>query len=355
MKKGFNWRVFWGILLGMMTGSLVEVLLLSLPYMPSGILTGLIVLPTLVASLLGTMAGWPALAAVSFSCLRAAIAWGGSAAGLAVAEAILLPVWGIQWILGRRPRFYQGIAQSACLQFGALAVLIINAWMLARQDPITMLLDYCRAVLERQPETPFMLGTMGQIGLFGSRTGLDFTRVLTRAQQSALLDELYALYKAELQLVLARIILYAGLLGGALSYWLSARMLARKGAEPQVSYAHPRDWFLPAHLILGPPACMLACYLCRQAGLPGADAAFYAMEGLCMLVFTAQGMGAVDRLLFGRGISPGIRNAVLIVAAMVVQIALTLIGAVSALLGRKGLISTRVRKGFNQHKGGNGQ
>jgi hypothetical protein len=355
VEKGFNWSVFWGILLGLMAGGLMEALLLSLPYMPSGMITGLIVLPTLIASLLGTMAGWPALVAVSFSCLRAAIAWGGSAAGLAVAEGILLPVWGIQWILNRRPRFFQGIAQSACLQFGALAVLVMSAWLLVRQDLVDVLLDYCRAVLERQPETPLMLNTMGQLGLFGRQTGLDFTRVLTRIQQSALLDKLYVLYKSELQLMLARIILYAGLLAGALSYWLSARILAKKGAEPPVSYAHPRDWFLPPHLILGPPACMLVCYLCWKMGLPGADAVFYAMEGLCMLVFTVQGIGAVDRLLFGRGASPRIRQAVLIVAAMVAQIVLALIGAASVLLGRKGLISTRIRKRSHQNKGGNGQ
>lgn len=354
--KSLVWRhKISGIILALLLGPLVESLLISLALMPWVMLSALITVPSLILSLLGVWSGLPALAVGSAACLSTAYMVGGSGAALAVCEACVIPAWAVMLILWRRPRFYQGVMQSAFFHFGALAVLVACLWITSGKDVIEYGMGLLRSMADAMPpqQTSLMLTSMGMTGMLGSETGISFGHMLTQQECARLLDDIYQISATDFRQTLAQTLLVGGMTSGALSYWLCARVAATRGDEPAVSYAHPRDWRLPGHLIIGPAACALACYLAWHAGLSGADAAYIAMFSLAIQLLTVQGMGCTDRFLFKKGLPPGPRRAVIIGLLLLFQMALPVLGAISGLFGSQGLVSNWLKNRNN--KGGDPQ
>lgn len=351
MEKRVSRKLVPGVIWGLVSGALLAPALLAM-FLSTVLASPFVLLPTVAAAMLGAWAGWPALAASSVSCLAAGFSLGGGAAALVAAEIVLLPAWGIYMILARRPRFYEGVAQSAFLQLGALLVLLAGAWLVVRQDLALYFASQLRQLAQGMSWDYFqaMYAAVNQVT---GGAAVDFA-ALGEAGREAFLDEWFALYTGQLQQSLPQILMCSGLLTGALAYWLSARILARRSDDPPVSYAHPRDWRLVGHLIVGPPVCALICYIAYQSGMEGADAAYLAIMGLNSLLFTVQGIGALDRMLFKAGASTGKRGVILVVMVLVAQLALPLIGVASALFGSKGLISQWLKK-RGKDKGGDGR
>lgn len=342
-----------GLLLGLLTGMLVPPSLAVMFY-ATVIGAPCVLLPTAAAAALGAWGGVWALGAASLSCVGAGYALAGGLGALAAAELFALPAWASWALLRRRPRFSTGVWGCVFAQLAAMVALLAGAWMAAGR-PLTQaytqyLLDYAQGLPWEAPELADLAAALSSL------TGGQSLASLEAQERAQLLENWFSLYRAQLQRTLPQLILGTGLISGALAYWFPARVLYRRGDTPPVDYAHPRDWFLPGHMVLGPPLCALACYGAYRGGVSWGEAGCLAMLEVSQLFFTAQGLGAVDRAMTRRGAGNGPRLLAMAALFLLAQWGLALAGLISALLGRQGLITRWLnkRRGAND-KGGNGR
>ncbi|MDO4546827.1 MAG: DUF2232 domain-containing protein [Clostridia bacterium] len=327
-----------GAVLGVMSGFGMMVALAFSP---------IALLPTIIISLLGIWAGLPSALVATASNLFVAYSLGGGILALVVIETMIIPAWCVIALIARRTRYYDGIKQSVFMQCGALFVLVVGARLAIGEDIVEYLMNSLRGAINSYPEeyVQMFVAYMGQAGLFGSQTGLDFTQAIPSEQLTALLDAFFAAYTTELNRSLVSMLLTTGVVTGAASYGLSAFIVSRRGDDPIIDYAHPCDWRLSPSLIIGPPACALIFYIAYNMGTRGADSAYLAMYSLCVLLFMAQGAGAVDRWFRKTGATKSIR--LFIIAVLVItglRNLLAIAGVISALGGSEGLISKAIKK-----------
>lgn len=345
MRKVQERHLVAGIALGLLSGAL-------LPFTLGA--ASVIMLPSVIVATLGAWSGAAAALAASFSQLAVARMIGGGMMMLVVFTAMLLPAWGVFFLIGYRPRFEQGVKWSALITLGALFVLLLSAWLAVRGNLIDALVGALRASMEALPEDLLgsVLGLWGQMGLFGmGAVGIDFTGVLTAAERVQVLDALARTMTALLQQSFASMLLTNGVLTGAVSYLLAARIAHRRALVPSVDYRYPRGWRLTPGLIVGPPACALACAIAHWLGLDGADAAGWAFFDLSGLLFLVQGIGAADRRLHEGRVPKRYRTFTLVMLALVGSYFLRIAGIFSALVGSQGLVTQYIKR----HTGRNGK
>lgn len=345
MRKVQERHLVAGIALGLLSGAL-------LPFTLGA--ASIIMLPSVIVATLGAWSGVAAALAASFSQLAVARAIGGGMLMLVVFTAMLLPAWGVFFLIGRRPRFEQGVKWSALMTLGALFMLLLSAWMAVRGSLIDALVHALRASVEALPGDLLgtVLGIWGQTGLFGpNAAGIDFTRALTAVERVQVLDGFARTLTALLQMSFVSMLLTSGALTGAVSYLLAARVAHRRALVPSVDYRHPRGWRLTPGLIIGPPACALACAIAHRLGLRGADAAARAFFDLSGLLFLVQGIGAADRRLHEVRVPKRYRTFTLVLLTLVGAYFLRIAGVFSALVGSKGLVTQYIKR----HAGRNGK
>lgn len=340
-----------GLLLGLLTGMLVPPSLAVMFYATVAS-APCVLLPTVASAMLGAWGGVWALGAASLSCVGMGYSIAGGLGALAAAELFALPAWAAWALLARRPRFVAGAWGCALAQLAAILALLAGAWLAVRAP----LADaFTQFLLSRAHGLPWEAPEMADLAAaLSPLTGGQSLAYLEEEERYWLLQNWFALYRTQLQRTLPQLILGTGLASGFLAYWLPARVASRRGDMPPVDYAHPRDWFLPGHMVLGPPLCALACYGAYRWGMAGGEAGLLAMLGVSQLFFTIQGLGAVDRAIFRRGMRPVARALILTALALLAQLVLTAVGLISALLGRRGLITRWLNKrGGANDKGGN--
>ena len=275
----------------------------------------------------------------------------GAAAPPETTGAVRLPAWAAWALLARRPRFAAGAWGCALAQLAAILALLAGAWLAVRAP----LADaFTQFLLSRAHGLPWEAPEMADLAAaLSPLTGGQSLAYLEEEERYLLLQNWFALYRTQLQRTLPQLILGTGLASGFLAYWLPARVASRRGDMPPVDYAHPRDWFLPGHMVLGPP---VRPGLLR--GLPVGHgrrrSRIAGHAGGIPAVFTIQGLGVVDRAIFRRGMRPVARALILTALALLAQLVLTAVGLISALLGRRGLITRWLNKrGGANDKGGN--
>ncbi len=331
-----------GIALGVLSGMLLPFTLGLAP---------VLMLSTVIVALLGVWSGLVAALAASVVHLVVAFEMGGAMLFLLVLEAMLLPAWGVIVLISRRPLFFEGVKWSAIMSLGALFMLVVCAWLVVRGDLIDYFMKQMGAMVDAlgQEIIGMALGAWGQAGLFGTSTGIDFSRALTSAEQAQLTSDIARMLTGYLQLNFAGLLLTGGVTTGAVSYWLSARVLSRRGDEPTVDYRHVYEWRLSKSLIIGPSACALVCYIAYSLGLSGADAAFQAFMSLSLVLFAVQGLGAIDRRIHASGAPGGYRAFTLCFLVVVGAYLLRIVGVLSALFGKNGLITEYIKRRAGQN------
>ena len=337
MQNCSRGRLIAGFAIGAACGLMLPLLLMfSMWFLPFPI----------IFAFLWVWAGWPA-AAFSVATVAATGYWffgGGFAAGLVL---ISLPGILAAAMTSRRKPFFRAVGESVALQWAALFLLTVAAWLIFRQNLVDVMTGSLRTMFEDLPliMQRYMLSMLGQAGAFGANTGINFASgLMTNAQAKDLIEQFFYTVNAGLKLSLPAYVIASGATTGALAYALPAWVRVRRGDEPAVPFVKPGGWRLSANLVIGPPALTLACFLLDRSGVSGADAAYLAMMNLTWLLFTVQALGAIDRRMKAAGVSAGKRAAISIMAVVIGQQLMPFVGVYSALFGSEGLISKQIRK-----------
>lgn len=325
-------NLVYGVVLGVLSGLLLPT---------TSIFSVMILLPTIMVAYLGVMFGVPAAIAATASHLLMSVATGGAGMTLIVAEGMLLPAWGMMYLVKKRVTFERGVLYSVLLVMGAMLLLITSAWIVLKGDLAEYLADYLRAVgtSASAEAQDVILSMLAQAGVFGVNPGVDFSRALTAAERAMLFDELRNLFRDVFQLSLVPRLMSSCVVTGAVGYWLLARGCARRGVMPRVDYKRARKWRIPTNMAVGLPVCALVCYLLYGLGMGGADTAYLTFYQLCVLVFCAQGIGAIARRMHDSGVTSGWARALVVLAALFATDIIAIIGVLSQLFGSEGIVA----------------
>jgi hypothetical protein len=332
-------RLIAGCVIGVACGLLLPLLMItSAWFLP---------IPILFA-ILWVWAGWPTVLVGMMSVTLAGylywnLGWG-FAAGMVV---ISLPGVIAAALTERRMPFYRAVGVSAAVQLFSMLAVTAAAWLFFRQNLVDVMTGALRGLIDDIPVyyQHYLALQMGQLGAFGSNTGINFSNaILTDAQLQSLIDQLLYTINEGLKLSLPAYVLASGAATGAMSYAAAAWVRVRRGDDPAIPFVKPVSWRLSANLIVGPPAMALVCVGLMQFNITGAEAAYLAAITIARLLYTVQAVGVLERRLKMGGMAPGKRTALIVLALVIAQQLMPFVGMYSALFGSQGLISKQIRK-----------
>jgi hypothetical protein len=264
--------------------------------------------------------------------------FGWVAAGIALLS-IVLPAWCSVVLLNKRPPFFRGLRLSIALQAAASLLSMAVLWLGTRTDLADLFVSILSNFYERQaPETLQMMSAMF------TQMGLN----ITSETIPLLIEELGVSLRASL----ATMIVCSSVITGIFSYAWPCYIRLRRGDEPPVDMKLLGEWRLPKNMIVGLPACVIACLILYRMGVSGADSAYNAVLNLAVLAFDVQAVGAISRLLKKNGAPRGRRILLITLALLFLRYFLPFLGLYSALFGSQGLISEFLRKKADEnHRG----
>lgn len=302
--------------------------------------------PILMA-FLWVWSGWPSVVAGAASTGMMSFHMGGPGLAAAAIAALVLPGALAALLTQRRKPFYSAVALSIAIQWAALICVTVGAWLLFRRNLVDALTDSLSGMIFELPRAlqHFLILQIGQMGMFGTNTGINFSRaLLTDAQLDSLISQMLQTINTGLKLSMPAYVLTSGATAGALSYAAAAYVRIRRGDDPPVPFIKPEGWRLTPNLILGPIGLAAVCLLLDKLGVSGADAAYLATMSLARVLFTVQAVGALERRFKASGMPPGRRTLLIAVALVIGQGMMPFIGAYSALVGSQGLITKLIKK-----------
>lgn len=338
MQNFSKGRIAAGCVIGVVCGLVFPLLMLFSAW---------VLLIPIILAFLWVWAGWPAVLAGALSTAFAAYQWGGWGFVLAALGGLALPGVGAARLTDARKPFFRSVGYSVLIQWGALMAVTAIAWLLLRQNLVDVLTETLNGMLAQTPRylQHFIVLQLGQAGMFGGNTGINFaSAILTDAQLESLIAQLLSTINSGLKLMLPSYLISSGAATGALSYTVAAYVRVRRGDDPPMPYKKPETWRLAPDLIIGPPVMAALCVVLSRMNVAGADAAYVALINLTRLLMTVQAVGAFDRRLKASGTAPRRRAALITACVVFGQTLMPFVGAYSALFGSKGLISSKIRK-----------
>ena len=196
--------------------------------------------------------------------------------------------------------------------------------------------------LQRMPDefyAPFV-EIMNQT-LSGYTMGIPvFTVASYRPMVLATLEVLAEMFSRELPATLLCGTVVSAILSVLWGNWL----LARRGLATNESYISPERWFLPGSVTLGLLLMLAAAGILKAAQYRGADTVLNVVYSLITVAFFVQGLAAINRFFYRRGVPSG-RRTLMVVLALVLGVLMQIfnlvlfgVGAGSALMGSHGAI-----------------
>ena len=326
----------------------------------------MIVLIPVLLSFVSVYSGWYWAAAGAVGCV--VCAWLGNSPILAVATAIglILPVGVQYYTYYRRIDFKTAITINmlAYAALGFIALMIIRA---VYGDIGQMQAELARNLWDKQSDfnifsgglTRTMQGRYFLINLFMSSGYLTGADNLISALESNPTTELYTRcidyitymvqYVTDYALV-GNLIFSSIFAGFAMVSW--PRMTAvRHAVEPEVPFTPLRKWYLPGDFSI----FICAAYALSQLLTPYLPEWWYSFDYAlrqCVVVFMCiQGLAAIERKLRLSDVPRGMRGALLFLSVLIFKTLVILIGAMSALFGSQGAISSWIQKHMDDGDG----
>lgn len=269
---------------------------------------------------------------------------GGAAGALMAFIALILPALLTVGALMSGASYPKQLRISIAGHVGGVLVLLALAGLMTGGQLAGSLTEYVRQTLQAFPtaaQDAFLITAYPSLSPSGTLISL------TSAVRARYLEDFLMTMESTLALELLPMLLTTSLLSAGLASYLPARALRLRGQISGDSFLPLSQWFLPGQATVGILLTTLAAYLLNRMGVAGADVAYLSMYSIMCLVFAAQGLAAMDRMLCAsRG---GIVRKTLLLGAMFLfaQMLVTAAGLCSALLGRRGLLR-RFRDHFHK-------
>ena len=109
-------------------------------------------------------------------------------------------------------------------------------------------------------------------------------------------------------------------------------------------------WFLPPRVVPGVAVCMLTAFALQYMKVDGALAVTAVFTTLTSTLCVIQGIAAINRRFRETGAPPGVRAGLTVAGLLFAMNFLEIAGAMSALFGRNGAISTWMRKRMEENR-----
>lgn len=272
----------------------------------------------------------------------AAVVLGPTFMWMTMAAGTFPGILAMRGLMGKRPFFEQMKVDMGLYLLGLLTALLIareafGGNMIARAS------DMLVTQFNQLPDewfSPFVEAV--NQARAGSLTVADY-----REQVLAMVKLLGEAYERMLPGTLLSGALLSGLLTALWGNWL----MARRGLATDQSYIPLTRWFLPRSATLGLGVIWIAAYLLSQSDYGAGESVYMAAYAVVSMAFLFQGLAAIDRFCYRRGMSLGRRRG-FVVAAAVLSLLLGLfntfiflIGILSALFGSHGAIARRIDLG----------
>lgn len=317
------------------------------------------VAPVLIC-LLFAWAGWIPAAIMSLTSVlsiafAAPISYGvnGAAAGLAAAVVFVLPAAVGIWALDRRKPFFRRTAVQISIQTAALLAFMAVIYLGFRLDLVDLITAWILETVAYMP-TELMSAMFSQFAMSGMLTQESIeaitSGIVTHADVMEAFEQALDTMNYQMKLTLPAMLLNSGLLTGLLSVWLPSAVCARRGDEPQVEHRPIHTWSLPSKAVAGVLLCSATGIALQLLEASGAEGATIVFNTLGSTLFMLQGVAALSRRFRARGMRPVPRRLLIAAIFILASNLLSIIGAASALFGRKGAVTEWIRKRAEERK-----
>ena len=227
MQSFSKGRLIAGFAIGVACGLMLPLLMItSAWFLP---------IPVILA-FLWVWAGWPTVLVGMMSVTMAGYLYWNLGWGFALGMIVIsLPGVISAALTQRRMPFYRAVGISVVIQLFSMFALTAAAWLFFRQNLVDVMTGALRGMIDEIPVyyQHYLALQMGQLGAFGSNTGINFaSAILTDAQLQSLIDQLLYTISEGLKLSLPAYVLSSGAATGAMSYAAAAWVRVRRGDDP---------------------------------------------------------------------------------------------------------------------------
>lgn len=268
-------------------------------------------------------------------------------AGASAAIVFVLPALVAIVAQNRRIPFFRRMAATIAVQTAALLGFACMVYLGMKVDLVDALADMMRSSMEAA-STETLVSCLNMFAMYGilneeSIEGLTTGFVLWSDVRNAL-DQAFDLIRYQLRQTMPALLLNSGLISGVLLAAVPGRICSRRGDQPDVGYVPLTQWFLPARVTGIVALCVATGCAMQWSGVEGADAMTTVFTTIGSTLCLIQGLASIHRRFRMTGTARGVRITLTILCLMFATTFLELVGAMSALFGSKGAISTWMRK-----------
>ena len=268
-------------------------------------------------------------------------------AGMGALFALVLPGIVSVWLMEKRLPFFKRMLISVGVQTAALLGCVAYVYLVMKADLADMMTGMFRSVIDQQPieVQKMLLQSFHDVGMLTKESveGLT-TGFVTPSDVRKAFDQVFELSNYQLKQTLPATLIGSGVLTGIMTTYFPSLISVKRGVEPVIPHVPLYGWFMPSHLVGGVTICLVSGIALQLMGNQSAMAVMVVFSLLASYLCIIQGMAAITRRFrevgAGKGARIGLIGASLVFAPTFLQYA----GIASALFGRKGVVSTWMRK-----------
>lgn len=276
----------------------------------------------------------------------AGLMWGGFVTMVVPAAAAI-------YLLRERKGYFTSMKLATGVQLAALLGVTLYLYLSRGASLVDLFIGQFREWLEAMNPalTDLLLARFSAVGLLDASLyeTVEAGALLAAEVRSAALEDLLSKMDYSFKLTLPGLMMTSSLLTGVLMVALPTRICVRRGDEPDYSHVSLSGWFIPSRVTAGMLCALVTCLVLNMTGVSGGDAVYAAVSSVVYLIFSFQGLAAVDRMFKARGWPRGRRGVMLALLWLFIGNGMRMIGVASALFGRRGALTEWFKKHRDTH------
>lgn len=267
--------------------------------------------------------------------------------------ALVLPGLLSIWNLDKRVPFFRRMALAVVAQVVALTALISAVYLGYHMDLVDFITGFLQSGVEVMPLNmqQVYLQYFYMNGMLTEESVQMITRgIITGADLKKALQQGFETMNYQIRYTLPALLLNIGLMTGIFMTTLPSLVCARRGDEPSVDYHPVSEWYLPSRAVVALVVLMGGGFVLMFSQVSGADALTSTVMSVGSTLFMVQGVAMLSRRLKASGVRKGFRIALILLGLIFASGAVSILGVISALFGRKGAISGWMRRRMEEKK-----
>ncbi len=255
--------------------------------------------------------------------------------------------------LEKRLPFFKRMAVTVGAQTAALIGFACLVYLGLKVDLVDAMVGMLRSSIEMMPADALggYLNVFAMYGILNEESMKELNEgILLWSDVRKVLDQAFDLITYQFRQTMPAMLINSGLVSGMLITAVPSRICMRRGDEPDVGHVPMTGWFLPSRAVAGIAVCMGTGLVLQYMKVEGSGAVMAVFTMLYSTLCITQGIAALNRKFRDSGASKGARVGLTVAALLFAMNFLEIVGAMSALFGRKGAISSWMRKRIEENR-----